>query len=323
MKNKTFKLLLLSTLGMSIISGCDLSTTNSSPTNNNSTPTTSTNDNSTTSNSTSSNSTSDSSKNDDAVTLTKISFVPSLEVKYEYNIGEELDLTNVKIKLTYSDDTYETIDVTIDMVTPVDMSSAGYKTVYINYGGLQASYSIEVKNNTTPVEKQDPVINFDFDPGTKFTIGSDVKPGVSITPNTLDYVVSYSSDTTGYNSEEYPTEPGTYSIVVDVTGNNEYNSISDHQWFQLVAPSTLPKPEIVFDFDPGTKFTIGSDVKPGVTVSEGADYTIHYSSDTTGYNSTEYPTEPGTYSIVVTVNDNENYSGDFKHQWFVLVANAA
>ena len=65
---------------------------------------------------------------------------------------------------------------------------------------------------------------------------------------------------------------------------------------------------------------IGSSDRPTVTVSEGADYVITYESES-GYNSTEFPTEPGAYSLVVTVNENEVYKASKQWLWFRLVEN--
>ena len=56
-------------------------------------------------------------------------------------------------------------------------------------------------------------------------------------------------------------------------------------------------------------YYIGGAERPTVTVSEGADYVITYESES-GYNSTEFPTEPGTYSLVVTVNENDLFKAD-------------
>ena len=114
-------------------------------------------------------------------------------------------------------------------------------------------------------------------------------------------------------SNECPTEPGTYAMVVKVTGNTDYNNKTAWVVFTLVAdsgntPNEKKNPEIVFNYEAGKTFYIGGEEKPTAPVSEGADYEFRYSSDESGYDSTEFPTVAGTYSLVVTVTENDTYN---------------
>ena len=248
-------------------------------------------------------------------------------IKYEYFLGEELDLSNVSINVLYEDGKVETINVTKDMIKLMDssinqettMNSQGYKMVVINYKNLETSYLIHVIDNNAPIDKTDPLVVFNFEAGAKFKIGSTEVPTVSVLPNDLDYEITYSSEESGYNSKEYPTIPGTYSLVVSFEGNDLYNSINTWRWFVLVGEKETAT--ITFNYSGGDTFVIGASERPTVTVSEGADYEITYSSEESGYNSEEYPSTPGTYALVVTVNENELFAADKKWLWFRLVSN--
>jgi len=330
---KILKSILINIFGLTLISGCNNSSTSTNTSTQNNT-------NSIKTSSIHSVSEQSSSKSDSSIIdndkkeIININLNYSENIKYEYFIGEKLDLTNVTINVTYLSGNSQTIDVEENMVTlldasvnlETDMNSAGYKMVIITYGGYEVSYLIEVIDKDAPIDKITPIIIFDFDAGTEFIIGSDIVPGVSLYPSDLDYEITYSSDLTGYNSEEYPTVAGTYSMVVSIEGNEEYNSKIAWRWFTLVAnnddnnPIEKQTPTITFNYTGGTTFVIGSDKRPTVTVSEGADYEITYSSDSTGYNSSEYPTEPGTYSLVVTVNENDLYTYKKVWLWFKLVS---
>lgn len=264
------------------------------------------------------------SSSQDEVTVSNISLNYTSDMVYEYHVGDSLNLNNVTINVEYSNGDNENIQVTNDMVTllnhenkETNMDTAGYIIVSISYEEHTTSYMIEVIDTNGPVDRQDPLVIFNYDAGATFYIGADEKPTVSVLPEHLDYTISYSSDESGYDSTEFPTVAGVYSLVVSFEGDSEYNAIHVWRWFVLAGNKETPT--ITFDYAAGTTFYIGSDVRPSATVSEGADYTITFSSDTSGYNSTEYPTVAGTYSLVVTVQENDKFSYAKVWRWFRLV----
>ena len=154
------------------------------------------------------------------------------------------------------------------------------------------------------VEKVDPEVSISIDNGATLTIGVDAAPTVTVTEG-LNYTTYYEKDEVRV-SDTLPTTPGIYSFIVEVEGNDQYNSVRLWRWFRLEAPTTKTEAEVTFNYEAGTTFYIGDETKPTVTISEGADYVITYESES-GYNSTEYPTEAGTYSLVVTINENDLY----------------
>ena len=320
-KKNISKLVLLALFGLSVY-GCDVtpstSTNTSSSKNENSTPNSSliSQTSSSTNNSVISSSNTVISSTIESSTVVTIS---SIEVtgnyKTEYVVGETLDLTNVMLAITYSDNSKETIPVTSEMISSVDMSVEGLKTITVTYEGLTTTFNIIV--NAPAVEKIDPEVTISIENGATLVIGVDAAPTVTVTEG-LNYVTYYEKDEVKV-SDTLPTEPGTYSFIVEVEGNEQYNSVRLWRWFRLEAPSTKETATITFNYNAGDTFVIGEE-KPTVTVSEGADYYITYSSEETGYDSPEFPTEAGTYALVVTVEENETYKADKKWLWFRLVA---
>ena len=73
-------------------------------------------------------------------TLKEIS-IEDYPLKTEYEINETLSVDGVTLRLTYTDETSEVIDVTMDMVTVPDMSKVGIASVVITYKGFSASYN--------------------------------------------------------------------------------------------------------------------------------------------------------------------------------------
>ena len=170
-------------------------------------------------------------------------------------------------------------------------------------------------NTGDTVIKFDPEVTFSFESGSQFVLGVDAEPTVTVTEG-LDYVVKYENDT--YNSEEFPEEAGRYSMVVYVTGNETYNDYKIWCNFTLVENKLTP--EITFSVETGVKLTLGVDAEPTVTVTEGLDYTVKYTSEA-GYNSEEFPTEVGTYAMVVNVVGNEQYNSKEAYIVFTLEEN--
>ena len=328
MKENIFKnLLVISLLGSAFV-GCS-NDSNSATSGNNSSPIK--NSSSTSTSKISSSSTG--SSNNNSVTITSINIIGTY--KQEYFIGEELDLTNVKLAITYSDGNKETINVTIDMITPVDMNTTGFKEIKVTYKGQTTSFFITIFEEDDPIlptEKTNAVVTFNFDNSATFTVGDEEKPSFTISEG-ADYTYHYYCEVKAdagethifYSYEEL--EPGyNYSLVVTVNENDLFygNDGKDWRWFSLKAAPVEGKENAVvtFGFKAGTEFTVGDEEKPSFTISEGADYTYHYyceDKDVAGEKAT-FDTyeelEPGyTYSLVVTVNENDLYYGNNGKDW--------
>ena len=76
--------------------------------------------------------------------MTNFTIVSGLKQQYELN--EEISLTGIKIRITYSDGSTEEIYVTSSMVvgTVPDTSSTGTKTLKLKYGGIQKALRLRL-----------------------------------------------------------------------------------------------------------------------------------------------------------------------------------
>ena len=64
--------------------------------------------------------------------------------KKTYSVGDTLDLTGGKIKVTYEDGKTDTVDITSDMVSGFDSTVEGDKTVIVTYGGFTDTFMVTV-----------------------------------------------------------------------------------------------------------------------------------------------------------------------------------
>lgn len=166
--------------------------------------------------------------------------------------------------------------------------------------------SFEVKN----VQKVNPEISVSIENGTTLYIGVDDAPTVTINPDMLSYEVFYTKDDGATNlGTEFPTTPGTYAINVRVFETNEYNYVSTFRWFILAEAPTqnvIMVDAVIYSKDGKVHFDGFIDADGNyITDIDSSLYRVYYSSETAEYD--EYPTEPGSYSIVVEFVEEANY----------------
>lgn len=92
------------------------------------------------------------------------------------------------------------------------------------------------------------------------------------------------------------------------------------------APFDKIDPAVKFNFEAGAVFSLSSTDRPMVTISEGADYTTHFSCEAKQLKGETYifntfeELEPGyNYSLVVSIKENDLFNADEKWCWFKLV----
>ena len=139
-------------------------------------------------------------------------------MKKEYNVGEELDVTGLTIKVTKSDGSEETVDATADMVTGFDSSAAGTVTLTVTYEGFTDTFDVEVVDNTPAVEITGISVNTD---GVKkeYNVGDELDvSGLTITVKKSDdseETVDATADmVTGFDS----SAAGTVTLTVTYEG---------------------------------------------------------------------------------------------------------
>ena len=157
------------------------------------------------------------------------------------------------------------------------------------------------------------VISNRVDAEVTFSIekGATVVSGTEITftvPSDATYTYWYSANDGAINlGTTAPVEPGIYALNVQVEQSEKYNEKHYFVWYNLTSANKIT-PVITFDT---------STIYPTVTVSDDAPYTIHYEQNGEFY-STERPTEYGTYTMVVTVNEDNTYNKVVKWVEFEL-----
>ena len=124
-----------------------------------------------------------------AVTVTSIAIDTSSTYKTEYKVGDSLDVSGLKIKVTKSDNSEETVDVTSDMVTGFDSKNATEsQPLTITYQDKTATYNISIKANEPEAKKFTLTAKVKGEggkvsPESKKDIAENTKETVTITPN--------------------------------------------------------------------------------------------------------------------------------------------
>ncbi len=82
--------------------------------------------------------------------------------KTNYRKGDPLTLTGGTIIVSYDDGTYQTLDMTPDMISGFNTNTIGRKTVYVSYKEFTDSYEINVtaRNSTTDDETSEDFIDY-------------------------------------------------------------------------------------------------------------------------------------------------------------------
>ncbi len=236
---------------------------------------------------------------------------------------------------------YKIIDENGNEITDADVS-----VIYSNESGYNSSsiptevagyYSIVVTVNSdnkynsstnwrTFILVTKDVCSIDFIGQKEYEQGSTDNIEI-VVPNGVTYEAYYEKNEVRYSSYEdgLPNEIGEYVLVVEVSENDTYNYTKKWFVFNIVEKNDDNKitPTINFEFDAGTTFKT-NEIPSYKIIDESeneitdANVTINYTSDDTGYNSTVFPTESGSYGITVTVNSSDKYNSTSKTTWFRL-----
>lgn len=143
-------------------------------------------------------------------------------------------------------------------------------------------------------------------------------------PEGVEYTAHYEKDEKFYsNYGSLPTEAGIYSLVVQTIENNQYKATKKWLIFTINKKLIEDKitPIISFDFEAGTSYALGIEPTFKIKDSNGnilddVNYTINYTSDTTGYSSDKLPTTEGNYGLTITIIESDKYNTVSKNIWF-------
>ncbi len=136
----------------------------------------------------------------ESITVTSVS-VKTKPNDLNYFVGESLNTAGLKLKVNYSDGTYE--DITSGFTcSPTSFSSSGTKTITVSYGGKTTSFTVTVENltvssisvNTLPTRVQ-------------YNVGD------SLDTSGLKIKVNYANGTTENITSGFTCSPTSFSTV--------------------------------------------------------------------------------------------------------------
>ena len=209
----------------------------------------------------------------------RVTTLPANRHYIEYKDGLELD--GGEITLYYNNDTYETIEMTADIVSGFDITSIGVQTLTVTYGGFTDTFTVEVAPKsvsdiavTTPPSKLQYLINkdrLDISGGivTIYFDNDTTREAYMVYNN--GYKLMFADDftladlaVTGFDN----TSVGTKTIVVRYSGKSATFDIE-------ILDKTLVRLEIV------TKPAKTEYIKGEQLDLSGAIIRLHYDNDTT------------------------------------------
>ena len=188
----------------------------------------------------------------------------------------------------------------------------------------------------TPPEKKDPTVKL-FCGGVEKANNSDVGSYEIGQVPAFTYTVSETSlesswkyvDSTSIDlGHTVPSEEGTYKYVVNVTGNDKFNSLEVYLSFTLTSPSketptititvndTLVSGDTAGSFEEETTLTFAYTVTPNTLES-----TYYFASGETNLGQ-QVPTAIGSYSYVVSVSGNDSYYATIRAVTFSITQKA-
>lgn len=181
----------------------------------------------------------------------------------KFYTGDDFDPTGYKLNVTYDDNSKETIDLTLDMISGYDKTKSGAQTLTVSYGGKTATFRVTVTALT--VNK----IEIGTNPKTDYFLGDEL----DLTGGTL--IVTYNSGKTetiamtadgvtnkGFDSAKTGVKTITFTygaktttLKVNVTIDPDNPPARTVTALTVTAPKPLPKFFTGDDFDP-TGYTL-------------------------------------------------------------------
>jgi len=269
-----------------------------------------------------------------------------LKTTFVVNIEEEVVKTDLEYSFTIENGAvfqYDGTGTAPDIRVVVTSENADYEWYFARNDGAEnlgqtiptepGTYTIELHLEGSKfyndvhafrwfkiVNKATPTIEFTFENGTEFTYdGTGKAPniGATVLEQDVEFNTYFEKDEVKIGTS-IPTEPGTYSFIVETVENDNYVATRAFRWFIIKSP-TLLEPTITFGET--TKFTYdGNPHTPTFSVSpEGLTYKIHYEQNEAFY-SNEAPTAVGWYALIVEVEAGNGYAATKKWCTFEIKA---
>ena len=130
----------------------------------------------------------------------------------EFRIGTAFDFTGAKIKVVYTNDKTEELDVTVDMTTGGNIHHLGKQIITVNYAGFAVTFEVTV----TPVAISS--LKLETMPTkTEYLEGQ----ALDLTGMVLVAVMNNNTEnrvSVGYTTTGYSAEPGTHTVTIGYMG---------------------------------------------------------------------------------------------------------
>lgn len=156
-----------------------------------------------------------------AALTTKSIALKSTNHKTAYIVGDTLDVSNLTITVTRSDDSTYDKAVTAGMVSDFDSTAAvASQTLTITLDGKTTCYAISISKKTPTLT------DFTYSTAAVDYTGQPRPISVTAKAEMGNVTVAYTgkSGTNYAKSETAPTLPGTYAVEISVAGNDNYNA---------------------------------------------------------------------------------------------------
>ncbi len=209
--------------------------------------------------------------------------------KKVYVIGDPVDVSGGKLRLTYDNGTLEIIDMTEDMVAEFDNMIEGPQSIMLRYDGLIILYRIEV-------------IRKDISNCTVMDVPSQTYDRSYITPKIVvkdgEEILSEGSDYSLY----YRNNLNCGTAIIKVTGMGKYEGTIEKSF--RITPAKLPDEDIEVYFSSGqSDIYDGKEKMPTVLIGsliEGHDFEADYSNNINAGEATVTIEGVGNYTGIVT-----------------------
>ena len=224
----------------------------------------------------------------------------------EFRVGTAFDFTGAQIKVTYSDNTSEVIDVTVDMTTGGNINHLGKQTITVSYYGKSDTFEITVTSVSISSLRLDAAPNkLIYLEGQELDMTGMVL--VAVMNNETEKQVS-----AGYTVTGYSNEPGTHTVTIEYMGKTVTFDVTveSRSVVELVLKSAPNKTEYVAGqpFDPTGMMIVATYDNGDIEVVE--DYELSGFDDVPGLK-TVVATYCGKY-VVFPVSIIDRVMTDFK-----------
>ena len=225
-------------------------------------------------------------------------------IKSEYKYGENLDLTNVTLDVTYESGATQKVPVNTGMISGYDPNRLGAHTVIVNYQGFENSFPVNVVDYVKDITLIPPTEDIYKIGDTLSLVGGKIIENMAsgATGMTLDLTPSMVS---GFDS----TTPGIKQIKVTHT----VDGVTFEEYFEVLVENGINSIQVIAPDKTDYKYGENLDLTGGKVVlikEDGTEEEIDLTKEmVSGYD----PRQEGQQVVTVTYTDDQDnsFTGSF------------